>query len=268
MLREGKQRFLVIVEGERVEPAILERCFEILNLGIDYEIVPFRTNVYQLIRHIDRFYGDDIDSIDIRKILKERNPDDGDALSGNFTDIILIFDYDPQDSLFDQGRLERLAPHFSDSSDLDRGRMFFNYPAVEALRDFGEFGERGYYESEIDCSRLLHHGYKRYVDSREPPARISDFRKITGPDLAEIIAMNVGKIQHLVDGVPIEGTVGWTRRPSLSVECLDLDLGGLLRLQGEKVAKGGCVYVCGTCLFFLCENWGSSIDGIWRKALS
>lgn len=134
MLREGKQRILVIVEGERVGPAILERCFEILNLGIDYEIVPFRTNVYQLIRHIDRFYGDDIDSIDIRKILKERSPD--------------------------------------------------------------------------------------------------------------------------------------TRRPNLSAECLDLDLGGLLRLQGEKVAKGGCVYVCGTCLFFLCENWGSSIDGIWRKALS
>ncbi len=40
MLREGKQRILVIVEGERVEPAILERCFEILNLGIDYEIAP------------------------------------------------------------------------------------------------------------------------------------------------------------------------------------------------------------------------------------
>lgn len=46
MFPEGRQRILVIVEGEKVEPVLFERCFDFLSQGVDYEIVPFRTNVY------------------------------------------------------------------------------------------------------------------------------------------------------------------------------------------------------------------------------
>ena len=268
MLSEGRQRILVVVEGEKAEPALFRRCFDLLNQGVDYEIVPFCTNVYQLIRYIDEYFDGDLDAMDIRKVLLERHPEDANKLAGKITDVILVFGYDPQDSLFDQGRLERLLPFFCDSSDVGHGKLFLNYPSVESLRDFSGFGEMNFYESFVSSEVLPRHGYKRAIESREPRARITDFRAITGPELADIIAMNVGKIQHLVFGSKIEDTVSWTRRPGLSEECCQLDLLELLRFQGKSYDEEGIVYICGTCLFFACENWPAAVDGMWHSARS
>lgn len=206
--------------------------------------------------------------MDIRKVLLERHPEDGDKLAGKFTDVILVFDYDPQDSLFNQDRLERLLLFFCDSSDVGHGRLFLNYPSVEPLRDFSQFGEMDFYESSVSGEVLPRHGYKRAVESREPRVRIADFRAIAGPELADIIAMNVGKIQHLVLGSKIEDTVSWARRPRLSEACCQLDLLELLRFQGKAYDEKGIVYICGTCLFFTCENWPTAVDGMCCSARS
>lgn len=258
-------RLLLVVEGGKVEPRLMERCFELLNLkGVSYEIVPFCTNIYQLIRYVDEKYDGDFESIDVRAILRELYPERAALLEGSFTDIVLVFDYDPQDSAFDQDRLEEMAGYFNESTDL--GRLYLNYPAVEALRDFSDYGDRAFYESAVRIEDLARHGYKRVVEARVPPTPFTDFKRISSPHLANIIAMNVGKIQHLVSLAPIESTVSWSRRPGLTDEYFDLDLDELLRLQGEELHQGR-VYICGTCLLFFLEYWGhETIDPIWKKA--
>ncbi len=263
--RPARRRVLLVVEGDRVEPRLMERCFDLLNLkDVPYEIVSFCTNIYQFIKYIDRNYEGDFESIEVEKVLGEIHPEQADVLGGGFTDIVLVFDYDPQDSDFDQARLEEMAACFNESSNL--GKLYLNYPSVEALRDFSGYGDRAFYDSAVSREDLAGHGYKRMVESRRPHPPFTDFRRISAPDLVNIIAMNVGKIQHLLGPMPIEATISWARRPNLTEESRSLDLEEFLCLQGKELDRGR-VYICGTCLFFFLENWGTVvIDPIWRKA--
>ena len=260
-----KTRLLMVVEGDKTEPRLMRRCFDLLNLkDVDCEIVPFSTNIYQFIRYVDENYDGDFENIDIPAVLRELYPERSALLDGGFADIVLVFDYDPQDSAFDQSRLEKVMSIFNESTDL--GKLYLNYPAVEALRDFSCYGERSFYDSSVRKDELMKGGYKRVVRERVPPPRFTDFKRMSSPDLANIIAMNVGKIQHLVVPMPIEDTVSWARRPSLTEEYLQLNLEDLLHLQGEKLSQGS-VFICGTCLFFFLEHWGAeAIDPLWRKA--
>lgn len=258
-------RLLLVVEGDKTEPRLMEHCFELLNLeGVSYEIVPFSTNIYQLIRYVDENYDGDFENIEIEAVLRELYPERATLLDGGFTDTVLVFDYDPQDGAFDQSRLEEVMSLLKESTDL--GKLFLNYPAVEALRDFSSYGERSFYDSAVRKDELAKGGYKRVVRGRVPPPQFTDFKRLSSPDLANIIAMNVGKIQHLVAPMPIEDTVSWARRPNLTDEYLELSLEDLLRLQGKELSQGR-VFICGTCLFFFLDYWGrEAIDPLWRKA--
>ena len=49
----------------------------------------------------------------------------------NYSDIILIFDFDPQDDLFTSKKIEEMLEYFKESSDM--GKLYINYPMVESF---------------------------------------------------------------------------------------------------------------------------------------
>lgn len=55
----------------------------------------------------------------------------------NFTNIILIFDYERHDPYFSEEKICKLQNYFSDITDV--GQLYLNYPMVESYLDYNEF---------------------------------------------------------------------------------------------------------------------------------
>ena len=94
----GKKKILLCVEGEKTEEKLLQYLFEIYGLDLDFTIVPYRTNIHQLYRQM--FEDPDPASLDLLQVLKERerDPEKHALLSERYTDIFLVFDFEPQDT--------------------------------------------------------------------------------------------------------------------------------------------------------------------------
>lgn len=175
-----------------------------------------------------------------------------------YTDVILVFDYDPQDNRFEPRRLERFTAVFNDST--DPGALYLNYPSVESFCDFESPFDLSYLSSDIGVSELR--DYKRRVGTR----RLRDIDEITGPLVSVVVALNASKIQHLCEGVLPEETLVGSGDFSLAEITRDLDLAAFLGLENRHLADEGRVFVCNTCLFFVCQ-WPRAVDGAWRKAM-
>ena len=44
----SKRKILLLVEGEKADIAVMCRLLTVYNLNIDYEIIPYCTNIYRL----------------------------------------------------------------------------------------------------------------------------------------------------------------------------------------------------------------------------
>lgn len=135
-------RTLFIVEGEVYEPSVLTYLWP--RLVPEYAnaefIYTYRTNIYHLYKTLKK----DSD-LSLIGLLKERNPNllPPDADEDTYQEIFLIFDYDghvnmPQDPPGSGNHLDgdhilaELLNYFDD--EYDHGRLFLNYPMVEAIR--------------------------------------------------------------------------------------------------------------------------------------
>lgn len=68
----SKRKILLLVEGEKADIAVMCRLLTVYNLNIDYEIIPYCTNIYRLYK--DFFdSGDDPENLDLLLLLKSRD---------------------------------------------------------------------------------------------------------------------------------------------------------------------------------------------------
>lgn len=145
---------LLIVEGEKQEPkflSLLSGCFPELSISQE-NVITYRTNIYRLYNDIIREYGEtcfeDKDDIDLPFVVT-RN----DAIplrKTNFTDIILIFDYERQDSCYSEKKITEMQNYFSDTTDM--GKLYINYPMLESYKDFNGFPDSSYQHKKVFVS--------------------------------------------------------------------------------------------------------------------
>ena len=122
---ETLRSLLLIVEGEKEEPRLIEALFKAFNPEVTWQVYPYRTVIHDLIQKIVSHYDGDYDNIDIKKALTDMLPDNEVVkrdmlLNTTFTDVILMFDFDPQDNRMDADELRKMMVPFDDSSDTDR----------------------------------------------------------------------------------------------------------------------------------------------------
>lgn len=255
-----RQRLILfIVEGEDVEVRLIEAAFHALGLRDEHHIVPYRTNIHDLLDRLDRDYDGAYADIDIRLVLAAAHPEDRGLLLREYSDILLVFDYEPQDNRFNPERLADFARTFCESS--GPGKLYLNYPMVESYKHFERFGDTDYLDSMVSVSEIQ--GYKKMVGD--------DVTAIHAPeDLAHglvlpwVIAMNCSKVDHLAKGMPASDTCMETGSP-LATNCQELDLLGFMDIQNATKAQRGDVYVCNTSLFFVAD-WAAALNGMWRAA--
>ena len=96
-MAKEKRKILVLVEGAKTDVALMERLLATYQIDFKYEIVPYCTNIYTLYHEM---FEDNVPAdMDLLQLLKSREPDTSKkAMFDDFySDILLIFDLDPQD---------------------------------------------------------------------------------------------------------------------------------------------------------------------------
>ena len=267
---QSSRNILLVVEGKKAEPALFSRTFEAFGLQERYHIVSIGMNVYAFFEYLEKHYGDSLEFLEMQTVLLEffRSIErDSHSLSQieqelrrRFTDILIVFDFDPQDNRFDADLLTRLQENFCDSSDM--GQLYINYPMLEAYRDFERLGDSDFYESEASYEEICHKGtYKHRVHARKNG--IPDVGNLGGMEIAAIVAMHVSKAQHLLDEMPESDVVFFARDRRLSDCAAVFSHADMLQFELEALKRGSIYPMC-TCLMFLAA-WPRQLDGAWNR---
>ena len=111
----NKTKILLIVEGAKKEVELVEKLLQEYKVKVEREIYVYGTNIYELYEKVFLGNEDEMDSIDLLQKLKEKDSDNP-ILDEKFSDIILIFDYDPQDNRYSEERIKLMLDYFSEST--------------------------------------------------------------------------------------------------------------------------------------------------------
>lgn len=151
----SSKKILVVTEGLKDEPTVFRKLSEIFGLASNVEIVPYGTNIHQLIAALEKEV--DLEDVDIQLLLREiarkssKAQSEIEKLNDTYTDKIFIFDIEIQDPNYyeNETKILKLLEAMNDSTS-DLGKLFINYPMWEsyfirnpAILYFENFSKRG-----------------------------------------------------------------------------------------------------------------------------
>lgn len=165
---EQKNQTLVLVEGEHEKKTLLSillACFPEVPILND-NIHVYEADIYDLYHDIEAEYEEDWYEndlvIDIPLLISRRHSIEPQLKKNNFTNIILIFDYEHHDIWFKDEKIERMQNHFNSMS--DDGILFINYPMIEAYRHILSIPDEDYLERYVSVKCQPGREYKRFVE--------------------------------------------------------------------------------------------------------
>lgn len=189
-----KTQILVLVEGEKTDVNLMLHLLNVYGISQNHEIVSYNTNIYELYNHM--FRDEDPNTIDFLQLLKEHENDPTKKLifDRSYSDILLIFDLDPQDPQFSMTKIEEMAAYFVESSDM--GKLYLNYPMVEAFYHMRSIPDKDYESYTTSLQELQDKAYKARVQREN---RDHDYRKFAAnrDECSIVIRQNIEKACHL-----------------------------------------------------------------------
>lgn len=249
------KKILVICEGTKKEPEIIQYAQKLDLLPENLQIVSYGTNIYKLYNALEKEsqgYPDGWDSLDIQLsvIHSARTEDEKSVLMDSYTDKLLIFDFDPQDSFFrnhrDEAcrRFQKLMEFFSEST--DHGKLYLSYPMIEAFLHvsaveishgyFNAFFERQFSVGELRKSR-----YKQRV-SNEGESSITSYNR---ESMIRLIRAHLAKAEQLT-GCNEQDVIS-SYSDELAIELLNVEI------ESVKSRMLGDVVSCS--LFYVVESY-------------
>lgn len=245
----GKSKVLLLVEGEKVEKELFQHFYKLYGLA-NIEIVAYKTHIYAFYNRLKNDYPDDkgnidFEFIDIPLFLNDYlNLSEKDLLNeSDFSDIILVFDFDPHDSQYDPKELEILLDNFSDST--GKGKLYLNYPMVESYKDIKSLNDTDFKNStvHIDDLKKRHKrrtsNYKRIVDSNSCISKIDDIDK----DIANsLLNIHSNKLTYLLN------TISYEEENKYKLLC---------DKQCEKLKREDLIWVLNTSILHMLDEYGT-----------
>ncbi len=224
---KNKTKILVLVEGAKTDVKLMQKLFDIYHLSDNHEIVSYNTNIYTLYKEM--FDGKDPSSFDLLQVLKEREIDEEKKkrFDINYSDIILIFDFDPQDNLFTPNKISEMLNYFRESSDM--GKLYINYPMVESFYHMKSIPDPNFPRYIVKQDEIKK--YKSIVNGICPDQR--KFAK-TKEEVDIVIKSNLKKTKQIIN----EDSYSDTK---------------LLLKQCEKMNDDSEIYVLCTCGFYILD---------------
>lgn len=188
------RKILFIVEGENDEPEIIKKLMKICYPKIEYEYSVCQKNIHMLISKMKDKYGNIDEDLDIKKVLQEKETDKEKIkiLKDNYTDIILVFDLDPQNNKKEYENIKLLLEYFNDSTEM--GKLFINYPAMQSYKHLKENETIIEFCNKkvdiLDCSK-----YKHIANNESDYKQISKYNFDT---ILHLLNYNIRKINFLL----------------------------------------------------------------------
>lgn len=234
-----KSQILVLVEGNKTDYNLMNKLLEIYGISDSHEVVSYHTNIYTLYQEM--FQEGDPASVDLLQNFKEHepNPHLKELFDRRYSDILLIFDLDPQDPLFSVDKITEMASYFVESSDM--GKLYLNYPIVEAYYHMKSIPDPEFDSYTVSLEELTGHTYKGRVNREN---RDHDYRKF-GVDKKEndiVIRQNIAKAWRIAKPEALS---------PLSIT--PLEAGDILRRQLEMLSKENILSVLCTCVFYIAD---------------
>ena len=271
-----KPNILFIVEGERLEPEVINRMAEVYGLRCD--ITSVCTNIHILYQQLkkDEGYSDVIPVL--REILRSRlaslekfspsseqkhkisrTQEDLAKLERSFASVYLVFDSElhhrSNDNLAPLDVIEKNIAELKEmleffDNETDQGKLYVNYPMMESYRDCDNFFDEGYRDRLVSLDILFGRtpakGYKSLVASRKL-ANIRN-RHISQEQFNRLTCMNVFKLNWMKHHL-------W-QKPNYD-EFLKISLQeNILELEHYSCRSLNAVAVLNTLLFFIIDYKG------------
>ena len=250
MVAEGKRRsILLVVEGAKQEQFLMNKVLEEYGLDADYQIYSYGTNIYELYERMFAQGRDELEALSLIGILKEREADPAkrELLDINFSDILLVFDFEGEmEDRFSFERHAEMLEYFSEST--DEGKLYINYPMVEACKHFSGLPDVGYLNRCVSVDDI--ESYKQIVGTE---SRFQNYgRDFCRPALDALILLSVAKSLKLC-GCELDLS-------DFTGSCESVDHGEIYRRQETLYNEQSCLVVLGTCLMFICDYDSGLID--------
>lgn len=160
-----RSQTLLIVEGQH-EGDILFRlildCFSEIKSEGDSLLI-YGTNIYMLYDDIVREYGPDWteDDIDLPFVISKKNQWDAVKRKRDFTNIIIVFDYERHDPRFSEQKIIEMQTVFSDAANM--GKLYINYPMWESYLHLRSIPDHNYLNRKIPVTEVSGGKYKSLV---------------------------------------------------------------------------------------------------------
>ncbi len=186
----GKSKILVLVEGDKTDFRLMEHLFYVYGIADKHEIISYNTNIYVLYNEV--FRDGDPESLDLLQTLKEHETDakKKKLFDRRYSDILLIFDLDPQDPLFSADKILQMMSFFVESSDM--GKLYLNYPMVEAFYHMKNIPDKDYSSYTVSIDELKNKTYKSRVNKENRNHNYSKFA-VNKAECDIVINQNIDK---------------------------------------------------------------------------
>lgn len=230
-MSKQKAKILILVEGEKTDVRLMRHLLNVYGISDNHTIVSYNTNIYTLYREM--FADGDPSSMDILQLLKsqEKNEERRKIFDEVYSDILLIFDFDPQAPDFSSEKITEMQEYFTESTDM--GKLYLNYPMVEAFYHMKNIPDAEYISRCVKLDELS--CYKTIVNQEN---RNHDYTKfaVNKAECDIVISQNIEK-DYAVAKRQLVGDL-----PDAFV---------ILQKQLEKLSQEKFIAVLCTCVYYI-----------------
>ena len=240
MVNSMAKNVLLIVEGDKDEvrfyKCLFQNCFHLSQ----YQFFSYRSNIHVLAQELYNNYPTfEKDEIDIRHVLVSLEQDDKkkELLRAKYTDVFLVFDFDPHHDHAHFDTVRRMLAYFCDST--AQGQLYLNYPMMQSYKHFPALPDPSFRELAVDLSEIKE--YKKVVGQT---SKYTDLTKYDYKIFYSLAAHHLMKFNFL--------TTGSYQVPSCE-EYLNKDVIKLYDYEIDLFLKEKKISVINTCIFVLCD---------------
>lgn len=234
------KKILLIVEGEADEVKFLKRLFKICSKKTYYKIYTYKTTIHILAQEIFNNYNDfDDGDIDIKLILAslEKNKQKKELFYENYTDVFMIFDFDPHHDYPHFDTIKRMIKYFDDST--NQGKLFLNYPMMQSYKHF----------DKLPCPEFefLNVSLKEIKEYKKVVGEISNFTDLDKYDYITYYSIAVHQIKKA------NKIINGKYEMPLETEYMSFDLCKIYDFELQEFVEKQKVWVLNTCIFSLVD---------------
>lgn len=234
------RKILLIVEGDDDEVKFLRGVFNKCSKKTEYKIYSYRTTIHALAQELYNNYNDfDNGDIDIKLVLAslEKDSQKKKLLLDDYSDVFLVFDFEPQHDHPHFDTVKRMIKYFNDST--NQGKLFINYPMMQSYKHFDKFPCHDFENLEVSMDEV-----KRYKELVGNISGFTDLNKYNYITFYSIAVHQLKKANKIANGV---------YELINEIEYFNFDLCEVFECEMNLLTSRQVVSVLNTCIFALID---------------